>query len=58
MAWRKGLSDASARPFRARRAMKAAFEEALVEHPELLLSAAAVLPDPGDHPVLAAALKT
>ncbi len=58
MARRKGLFDASERAARARRAMEAAFEEASVEHHELLLSAAAVLPDPGDHHVLAAALKT
>lgn len=58
MAAQKGLADASGRAARARRAMEAAFEEAMVEGHALLLPSATGLPDAGDHHVLAAALKT
>lgn len=58
MAARRGLTDPARRAARARRAMETAFEEALVEGHDLLLPSATMLPDAGDHHVLAAALKT
>lgn len=54
MAAQKGLADASGRAARARRAMEAAFEEAMVEGHALLLPSATGLPDAGDHHVLGA----
>lgn len=50
--------DAKDRAGRARQAMEAAFEEAIVEDFQDLLCACDGLPDPGDVHVLAAALKT
>jgi PIN domain len=54
----KKVADASARARRARAAMEAAFEEACVVDFDDFLPACTGLPDPGDHHVLAAALKT
>ena len=50
--------DAKDRATRARQAMEAAFEEAIVEDFKDLLCVCEGLPDPGDVHVLAAALKT
>lgn len=50
--------DAKDRAARARLAMETAFEEAIVDDFQNLLSACEGLPDPGDVHVLAAALKT
>jgi hypothetical protein len=50
--------DAKDRAKRARQAMQTAFEEAIVDDFQDLLSACGGLPDPGDIHVLAAALKT
>jgi PIN domain len=54
----KNVADATERARRARAAMEAAFEEACVADFDDFLPACANLPDPGDHHVLAAALKT
>lgn len=54
----KNVADATERAKRARAAMESAFEEACVSDFDDFLSACANLPDPGDHHVLAAALKT
>ena len=54
----KNAPDAEERAANARRAMEAAFEDALVEDYEHFLPACAGLPDGGDAHVLAAALKT
>ena len=53
-----GADDAKDRATRARQAMEAAFEEAIVEDFKDLLCVCEGLPDPGDVHVLAAALKT
>lgn len=50
--------DARERAARARRAMEAAFEDAMVADFDSFLPSCAGLPDPGDAHVLAAALKT
>lgn len=54
----RGLADADERAGRARKAMKAAFEEADVGDYESMLCACETLPDPNDAHVLAAALNT
>jgi predicted nucleic acid-binding protein len=54
----KGVPDASERATRARKAMEAAFEEAMVEDFDTFLCVCRSLPDQGDAHVLAAALKT
>ncbi|MCC0808082.1 PIN domain-containing protein [Methylobacterium sp. W2] len=54
----KQQGDAAQRAARARRAMEAAFEEAMVSDVDTFLSVCDCLPDPGDAHVLAAALKT
>ena len=54
----KDVVDATERARRARAAMETAFEEACVADFDDFLPACANLPDPGDHHVLAAALKT
>lgn len=53
----KNVADAAERAKRARAAMETAFEEACVSDFDDFLPACANLPDPGDHHVLAAALK-
>jgi hypothetical protein len=58
IATKKGSADPSGMAKRARSAMERAFEDATVTDYDPLLSAADVLPDPGDKHVLAAALKT
>lgn len=56
---RKKVTDAAARAARARAALEAAFEEALVvDYGTLLPVCAGTLPDPQDAHVVAAALKT
>lgn len=55
---RGDAETAAARANRSRRAIETAFAEASVEEYETYLPAAAILPDAGDHHVLAAALKT
>ena len=54
----KGVQDARERALRARAAMEAAFDEALVTDFGEFLSVRGGLPDPNDAHVLAAALKT
>jgi len=54
----RGLTDAGERARRARASMEAAFEDAMVADFDNLLPVAAGLPDPDDHHVLAAAVKT
>lgn len=54
----KNVVDSTERAKRARVAMETAFEEACVSDFDDFLPACANLPDPGDHHVLAAALKT
>ncbi len=54
----KGAADAGTRAAKARRAMETAFEDAMVEGFDELLSVGAFLPDSEDAHVLAAALKT
>ncbi|MBA7480434.1 hypothetical protein ES707_15888 [subsurface metagenome] len=53
----KNVADATERARRARAAMESAFEEACVSDFSDFLPACINLPDPGDHHVLAAALK-
>ena len=54
----KGATDAAASAARARSSMEAAFEDAMVEGFDDLLSVGALLPDSDDAHVLAAAIKT
>ncbi len=54
----KGVQDAEQRAKRARNAMEAAFEEAMVSEFDSFLCACGGLPDPNDAHVVAAALKT
>jgi PIN domain-containing protein len=54
----KNVADATERAKRARAAMESAFEEACVADFDDFLPVCTSLPDPGDHHVLAAALKT
>lgn len=58
LAGERGHPDAEARAERARSAMMRAFPEALVDGFDHLLGAAAMVTDPKDHHVVAAALKT
>jgi hypothetical protein len=53
----KNVADATQRARRARVAMETAFEEACIADFDDFLPACVGLPDPGDHHVLAAALK-